>query len=268
MNKRNILLITIIGSFVVILALSCFCLIYFFSGPDHQTILGGSTSQYVFDAATIQEAIKNGRSDTFRLDWQIEDGSRTPLPTEPLQSDANFQPQNWTEWDFMRVAMAAANTLNNKASINSATLYQVVFDTDCRYANVGITQVNFGFLQDISNQTPGQTTYLRQNLIVNIQTSRLKWSENKLINIVRVPNSLDLNSPHLPAEKALLAAEQAGGSDLRTKLTNKCLVNGGLKDGNSNNQWQVTYKSNTGAFNPLLTLSIDNATRVGHVATP
>lgn len=228
-----------------------------------ETALGVVTSEYSFDSSTIQQSIADNQANLFQRQWQDDGKQPTPLPTE-VQPIPNTPLFKWTEFDYMRIVKASAQLLGK--DVMNANLFQITFNTQCRYVGVGFQDMTFGFFRDISEPGAQNRTYLRQFITIYPQSGRLRWREITLSDVYRQNQPLDRITSHLPAEKVLQVAENLGGRYLRLVRNNVCKVSGGITEDFPNGEWTIDYEENAVTFNSLLTIHIDPYTGQGRIA--
>jgi hypothetical protein len=167
----------------------------------------------LIDPATVLDDIHNGR----KLVLQIQ--------PHPDSIDWSFiMPISWSQNDFLEVAQAYGKIIWQD-DFNSWHLYKLIFYGDCDSSDGKFTDAEFFYYQEV---TKGESNFYSVRAIdLSPQYGYLTWAGDSFYPSPSFFGWTEIDKKSIakiPAEKALVLAEQRGGNEFRKMANNKCNI--------------------------------------------
>jgi hypothetical protein len=229
LKKQDALLLAL----TILLCIVCAIFyIFYYPGADSTTLYpDGSfvdSGTYQFNPETALDAIDRGNVNVF-------------LSSTGIQSNSESKPAVfWGHAQFLKAASAIFQFRWGESQ-NTWNSYRIFFRTKCQDYSIGFDYADFIYFKEISLN--GRRLYTAREISIDLTQNEIYWGGNT--NFPRSLfgwKSIQTEKITTTAEKAVLMAEERGGSRLRLLTQNQCYITVQYFPENYDyNGWRISY---------------------------
>ena len=196
-------------------------------------------NSYHIDASTILDSIDQGETEVFTL---MSLDQRTP-PDKTA---------SWGQADFVKVARTL-NPIVWTEPLSRWRLYSMHYSLDCKDNPTGFTEADFYYFKTAFRDN-GKIRYTTQNFFISPEYGEVIWAGGANFPHPLIGwQNIRLSQIQIPAEEALVIAEENGGKETRELVNNECTIHITLT---GDSAWQILiYQIDTGSS--LFRMTID-----------
>lgn len=186
----------------------------------------GRKNYYSFNPDTILSDIARGNTNIFLLQ------TFTPLP--PLSHSLNAV--RWDEGDFFDIAQALYKFAGNE-TIEGWSIRHASFNVKCEDVIEGPQSAHFIFYKVV--ETHEKESRFERRINIDSSNGSASWFEYEFSPNLVQQHPIDLSKHGMSIIDVLQVAEKNGGKEIRTSVSNNCLID--VEAARGGGVWRVSY---------------------------